>query len=41
MRVAEVDGEDAVDRTESGRGIGDAPDRGLDVSRPTDDGGAA
>lgn len=37
VRVAEVDGEDAVDLTEHGRGVGDAPDRGPDVA-PTEDG---
>lgn len=45
VRVAEVDGEDAVDVTEHGRGIGDAPDRGPHVAgagpATDEDGGVA
>jgi pyrimidine operon attenuation protein/uracil phosphoribosyltransferase len=42
VRVAEVDGEDAVDLTADGRGVGDAPDRGPGTTPPpTDEGGPA
>ena len=38
VRVAEVDGEDAVDLTEDGRGVGDAPDRGPAAAGPQGEG---